>query len=106
MFLKAILEKKFQIKKGSNLQWNGDVMNPELDITAGYSAIVSNANEYLGMSSLPTLNVELQAKIVNKLTRPDVKPILWHPKFHLKLEMCWLQNSLQKRKGYCNLLLF
>lgn len=31
------------------MEWGCD--EPELDITAGYSAIVSNANEYLGMSS-------------------------------------------------------
>ncbi|MDO4763961.1 MAG: translocation/assembly module TamB [Flavobacteriaceae bacterium] len=73
---KAILEKQFHIKKGSNLQWNGDVMNPELNITASYNAVVSNASEYLGVGALPALNVELQTKISNKLTSPEVKPYI------------------------------
>lgn len=71
---KAILEKTFQIQKGSNLQWSGDVLNPELDITASYGALVSNASEYLGVGSLPVIKVQLQTHISNKLTSPNIKP--------------------------------
>lgn len=73
---KAILEKIFQIQKGSNLRWSGDAMNPDLDITATYRALVSNASEYLGVGSLPAINVQLQTKITNKLTAPDIKPAI------------------------------
>jgi len=76
---KAILEKKFDIKKGSNLHWSGDVMNPELNITASYDAVVSNMGEYLNMGSLPTVNVELQTKITNRLTAPNIQPIIQAP---------------------------
>lgn len=76
---KAILEKIFQIKKGSNLQWNGDMMNPELDITATYNALVSNASEYLEIGSLPAINVQLQTNITNKLTSPLVRPVIVAP---------------------------
>lgn len=71
---KAILEKVFQIRKGSNIQWNGDVMNPELNITATYNALVSNASEYLEMGTLPAINVQLQTNITNRLTSPVVTP--------------------------------
>ena len=73
---KAILEKVFQIRRGSNLQWNGDVMNPELNITATYNALISNASEYLEMGSLPAINVQLQTHITNKLTSPEIKPVI------------------------------
>ncbi len=76
---KAILEKKFDIKKGSNLHWSGDVMNPDLNITASYDAIVSNMGEYLNMGSLPPVNVELQTKITNRLTAPNIRPVIQAP---------------------------
>jgi hypothetical protein len=76
---KAILEKKFDIKKGSNLHWSGDVMNPELNITASYDAVVSNMGEYLNTGSLPPVNVELQTRITNKLTAPNIRPVIQAP---------------------------
>ena len=76
---KAILEKKFDIKKGSNLHWSGDVMDPELNITASYDAIVSNMGEYLNTGSLPPVNVELQTRITNKLTAPNIQPVIQAP---------------------------
>lgn len=76
---KAILEKEFNIKKGSNINWSGDVMNPDLNITANYNTIVSNMGEYLNVGNLPAVNVELQTKITNRLTKPDIKPIIYAP---------------------------
>ena len=76
---KAILEKKFDIKKGSNLHWSGDVMNPDLNITASYDAIVSNMGEYLNTGSLPPVNVELQTRITNRLTAPNIRPVIQAP---------------------------
>jgi hypothetical protein len=45
---KAILNKTFQIEKGSSIRWDGDAMKPALDIT-NYVRMVSNAGEYLSM---------------------------------------------------------
>lgn len=76
---KAILEKNFQIQKGSSIQWNGDVMNPELDITANYNALVSNMGEYLSVGRLPAVNVTLQTKITNTLKNPVITPEVTAP---------------------------
>lgn len=76
---KAILEKTFQIQKGSKIQWNGDAMNPEMNITASYNALVSNASEYLGVGSLPAINVQLQTQISNNLKNPIIKPLIVAP---------------------------
>lgn len=69
---KAILEKVFTIEKGSNIQWGGDALNPELDIVASYNRIVSNAGEYLNVNELPPINVVLQAKISKNMKNPEV----------------------------------
>lgn len=76
---KAILEKTFQIQKGSKIQWNGDAMNPDMNITASYNALVSNASEYLGVGSLPAINVQLQTQISNNLKNPIIKPLIVAP---------------------------
>lgn len=69
---KAILEKTFQIAKGSVIRWDGDAMAPNLDITANYIRTVSNAGEYLNMgTSLPPLKIQLQTKITGTLNNPD-----------------------------------
>lgn len=76
---KAILEKTFQIQRGSNIQWSGDVLNPDLNITANYYSLVSNASEYLNVASLPTINVQLQTKITNKMKEPKITPSINAP---------------------------
>lgn len=69
---KAILNRTFQIQKGSSISWDGNAMTPTLDITANYVRMVSNAGEYLNMGVGP-ISVLLQAKITRTLNDPDVK---------------------------------
>ena len=69
---KAILNRTFQIQKGSSINWDGNAMTPTLDITANYVRMVSNAGQYLNMGVGP-ISVLLQAKITRTLNDPDVK---------------------------------
>ncbi|WP_415325889.1 translocation/assembly module TamB [Chryseobacterium sp. MMS23-Vi53] len=69
---KAILNKTFQIEKGSSIRWDGDAMKPALDITANYVRMVSNAGEYLNMGSIQPISILLQANITQSLVDPKV----------------------------------
>ncbi|CAA7386080.1 translocation/assembly module TamB domain-containing protein [Chryseobacterium fistulae] len=69
---KAILNKTFQIEKGSSIRWDGDAMKPALDINANYVRMVSNAGEYLNMGSLQPISILLQANITQSLIDPKV----------------------------------
>ncbi|MDR2204962.1 MAG: translocation/assembly module TamB [Flavobacteriaceae bacterium] len=68
-----ILNKEFQISKGSNIEWSGDAMSPELNINAVYPNVVNNAGQYLGMNNLPPIRVLLTANITQKLTNPNIE---------------------------------
>lgn len=70
---KEILNRTFQIQKGSSIHWDGNAMTPTLDITANYIRMVSNAGSYLNMGSLQPISILLQAKITNTLNDPDIK---------------------------------
>ncbi len=70
---KAILNRTFQIARGSNIQWSGNAMTPDLSITANYTRTVTNAGEYLGMSLSQPVNVVLTTNITGTLTKPDIK---------------------------------
>lgn len=69
---KAILEKTFQIARGSNLRWDGNAMSPQLDITANYTRNISNVGQYLNIGSIPPVNVVLGVNITETLTKPKV----------------------------------
>lgn len=69
---KAVLNKTFQIEKGSNIEWNGNALTPRLDITANYARTVANAGEYLGLGALPPIDVRLQVKIGQSLNNPKI----------------------------------
>lgn len=69
---KAILNKTFQIEKGSSIIWDGDAVKPALDITANYVRMVSNAGEYLNMGSLQPISILLQANITQSLIDPKI----------------------------------
>ncbi|MBS1550419.1 MAG: translocation/assembly module TamB [Bacteroidetes bacterium] len=69
---KEILNRTFQIEKGSNIRWDGEAMTPALDIRANYPRMVTNAGAYLGMSSIPPINVLLETKISGTLNNPDL----------------------------------
>ena len=70
---KEILNRTFQIVKGSNIRWDGEPMTPALEITANYPRLVTNAGAYLGMSNIPPINVLLQTNIGGTLNHPDLK---------------------------------
>lgn len=70
---KAILNRTFQIEKGSNIRWDGDAMSPALDIKANYVRTVSNAGQYLNLGSLQPINILLQAKIYQTLSNPQIE---------------------------------
>jgi hypothetical protein len=69
---KAILNKTFQIEKGSSIRWDGDAMKPALNITANYVRMVSNAGQYLNMGSLQPISILLQANITQSLVDPKI----------------------------------
>lgn len=69
---KAILERAFQIAKGSSIRWDGDAMAPQLDITANYMRTVTNAGQYLNMGNLQPVNVLLTVRITETLQKPNV----------------------------------
>ncbi|ATL75961.1 hypothetical protein IQ37_04100 [Chryseobacterium piperi] len=69
---KAILNKTFQIEKGSSIRWDGDAMKPALNITANYVRMVSNAGDYLNMGSLQPISILLQANITQSLVDPKI----------------------------------
>ncbi|WP_394265579.1 translocation/assembly module TamB domain-containing protein, partial [Bergeyella zoohelcum] len=70
---KAVLNKTFQIVKGSNISWSGNPMTPTLDITANYMRTVANTGEYLGIGSIPPINLVLQTKITQSLINPKIE---------------------------------
>jgi len=70
---KAVLERTFQISKGSNIQWDGNPMTPDLNINATYLRTISNAGQYLQMNNLPPINVQLITKISGKLNDPQIE---------------------------------
>ncbi len=70
---KAILNRKFQITKGSSIRWDGNAMSPDLDINATYLRTVTNAGQYLNMGSLPPIGTLLSTRITGTLTNPDIK---------------------------------
>lgn len=69
---KAILERTFQIAKNSSIRWDGDVLAPQLDITANYMRTVTNAGQYLNVGTLQPINVLLTVKITQTLMNPKV----------------------------------
>lgn len=69
----AILERTFQIVRGSSIQWDGDAMTPALDIQANYSRAVTNTGQYLGVSALPPVNVVLSVGLTGTLNSPEVE---------------------------------
>lgn len=70
---KAILNRTFQISKGSSIRWDGDAMSPDLDITATYLRTVTNAGQYLNIGSIQPINVLLSTKITQTLNNPKIE---------------------------------
>ncbi|MGA9213684.1 translocation/assembly module TamB domain-containing protein [Kaistella sp.] len=70
---KAILNRTFQIAKGSSIRWDGNAMAPQLDINATYLRTVTNAGQYLNLGTLPPINVVLSTKITQTLNNPKIE---------------------------------
>ncbi|WP_027377648.1 translocation/assembly module TamB domain-containing protein [Kaistella palustris] len=70
---KAILNRTFQISKGSSIRWDGDPISPDLDIDATYLRTVTNAGQYLNMGSLQPINVLLSTHITQTLDNPKIE---------------------------------
>ncbi len=70
---KAILNRTFQIAKGSSIRWDGDALAPQLDINATYLRTVSNAGQYLNVGSLQPINVLLSTRITQTLNNPKIE---------------------------------
>ncbi len=70
---KAILERTFQIAKGSNINWDGDPLAPDLNINANYLRTITNVGQYLNMGTQPPVNVLLTTKITQKLNDPKIE---------------------------------
>jgi len=69
----AILERTFQIVKGSSMRWDGNAMTPALNIQANYIRAVTNTGQYLGVTALPPVNVLLSVALEGSLNNPEVK---------------------------------
>lgn len=70
---KAILNRTFQISKGSSIRWDGDAIAPQLNIDATYLRTVTNAGQYLNLGSLQPINVVLSTKITQTLNNPKIE---------------------------------
>lgn len=70
---KAILNRTFQITKGSSIRWDGNALSPDLDINATYLRTVTNAGQYLNRGTLQPINVLLSTKITQTLNDPKIE---------------------------------
>lgn len=67
---RTLREIVFNISPESYIAWDGDVLAPDMNITATNNRIVSNAGEYLGIQNLPATNVLLTTRITQNLRNP------------------------------------
>ncbi|HEY0274139.1 MAG TPA: translocation/assembly module TamB domain-containing protein, partial [Chitinophaga sp.] len=82
MSLNQLIKRSFDIQKGSYLNFSGDPMNADLDITAKYTVNTSAINileDQLGAASSTTRNqylqklpIEVYLEIKGNLKRPDI----------------------------------
>jgi Zn/Cd-binding protein ZinT len=72
--LENFLSKKFQIKKGGSLKWNGDPYNADMDIDALYTLNTSLEGLYLDTSEVyrQRLPVLCQIDMTGKLMNPSI----------------------------------
>ena len=70
---KAILNRTFQIAKGSSIRWDGDAIAPQLNIDATYLRTVTNAGQYLNLGTLQPINIVLSTKITQTLNNPKIE---------------------------------
>lgn len=70
----GVANKNFNIKKGSAIRFNGDIMESELDINAGYTSKVSISNLIADKDAVSTRrNVQCGIRIADKIKNPSLK---------------------------------
>jgi len=68
-----LLNKNFSIQKGSNINFSGNPLNADLDITAVYERTISNVGEYLaGAGSSQLYDGQLKIYIKDNLQNPKI----------------------------------
>lgn len=77
---RTLLDKVFIIESGSTITWNGDPYDADLDITASQTKQVSNAGDFLQMSNVPIIPVDLKVLITDKLSKPKINFKVQAPK--------------------------
>ncbi len=71
--LQDMLNKKFEIKKGSYIKWNGDPYKAFLNITAGYKVKTSLYDLTLDSNDRKNVYVECLMYMTNRLDEPDIR---------------------------------
>ena len=71
--LQDMINKKFDIKKGSYIKWNGDPYKAFLNITAGYKLKTSLYDLTLDSNDRKNVYVECLMYMANRLDEPDVR---------------------------------
>ncbi|MDR3272488.1 MAG: translocation/assembly module TamB [Flavobacteriaceae bacterium] len=72
-YFQTFLNKKFTIKDGSSIIWDGrGPTTATLDITASYDAVVSNIGDYLNIPTVPATNVTVLALLKGNLAQPQM----------------------------------
>lgn len=69
---RTLLDKEFIIQNGSTLVWNGSPYDADLNIIAFQTKQVSNAGDFLQMSNIPIIPVDLKVFITNKISEPKI----------------------------------
>ncbi|WP_395092291.1 translocation/assembly module TamB domain-containing protein [Vaginella massiliensis] len=67
-----LLNKDFSIRKGSSINFSGNPLDANLDITAVYERTVSNVGEYLGVGLSQLYDVQLIIEIQENLSSPVI----------------------------------
>ncbi len=71
--LQDMLNKKFEIKKGSYIKWNGDPYKAFLNITAGYKVKTSLYDLTLDSNDRKNVYVECLMYMTNRLDEPEIR---------------------------------
>lgn len=68
----VVLNKDFDVRKGSVVQFSGNPMDATLNITAIYDKSVSNVGDYLGIGYSQMYDAELAINITQTLAKPVI----------------------------------
>lgn len=77
---KRLFDKVFIIEQGSTIVWNGDPYDADLNIIASQTKQVSNAGDFLQISNVPVIPVDIKVVISDKLSEPKINFKVQAPK--------------------------